>query len=309
MISQNQILSVKTYLLNLQNKICTSLEKEDASTLFSKDVWEKPDLQGGGITCALENGSVIEKAAVNFSHVGGKSLPESATALRPELVNAQFEALGLSLIIHPRNPYAPTTHANIRLFSAVTAENESIWWFGGGFDLTPYYGFEEDCQHFHQEAKNACDPFGADIYPHYKKWADDYFYLKHRNEPRGIGGIFFDDLNAWEFERCFEFLRSVGDHFLPAYQPILNRRKHWPYGERERAFQLYRRGRYVEFNLIYDRGTQFGLKFGGRVESILASLPPLVSWHYNWQPEPNSPEAELTKRFLKPTDWLNTGSV
>lgn len=304
MLSQDQIQAVKAYLLKLQEKICSTLEKEDGSTQFSKDVWEKQELQGGGLTCALENGTVIEKAAVNFSHVAGKNLPQSATELRPELANAPFEALGVSLIVHPRNPYAPTTHANVRLFTANTLEGDSLWWFGGGFDLTPYYGFVEDCQHFHITAKNACDPFGSEVYTHYKKWADDYFYLKHRNEQRGIGGIFFDDLNDWGFERCFEFLKSVGDHFLPAYQPILNRRKDLIYGERERAFQLYRRGRYVEFNLIYDRGTQFGLKFGGRVESILASLPPVVNWRYNWQPEPNTPEAELMEKFLRPRDWI-----
>ncbi len=304
MLPKTQIQPVKTYLLQLQKNICTTLEQEDGSTAFTQDAWQKPELQGGGLTCAMENGAVIEKAAVNFSHVTGRHLPSSATQLRSELAHAQFEALGVSLIIHPRNPYAPTTHANIRLFTAKTEKGDSIWWFGGGFDLTPYYGFVEDCQHFHQMAKNACDPFGPEVYPQYKQWADDYFYLPHRNESRGIGGLFFDDLNTWKFDRCFDFIQSVGNHFLLAYQPILNRRKSTPYGERERNFQLYRRGRYVEFNLIYDRGTQFGLKFGGRVESILASLPPLVSWQYNWQPEPNTPEAELTEQFLKPTHWL-----
>lgn len=305
-IHQDQIQAVKTYLLSLQKQIYSILEDEEQGKTLTHDHWnkDKSNLQGEGLSCILENGEVIEKAAINFSHVFGESLPASATALRAELANTPFEALGISLIIHPRNPYVPTTHANLRLFTAKSANGASTWWFGGGFDLTPYYGFMEDCQHFHKMAKAACDPFGSDVYANYKKWADDYFYIKHRDEHRGIGGIFFDDLNIWGFERCFEFIKSVGEHFILAYQPILNRRKQLPYGERERNFQLYRRGRYVEFNLIYDRGTLFGLKSGGRIESILASLPPLVSWLYHFQPEPETPEAQLKEQFLKPRDWV-----
>jgi coproporphyrinogen III oxidase len=288
---------IKSYFLILQNTICTAIENED-NKKFIVDNWEYPQ-GGGGITKVLEDGDVIEKVGVNFSQVLGNNLPASATAQRPELINKSFQALGISLVIHPRNPYAPTTHMNLRFFCA---EN-SIWWFGGGFDLTPYYGFVEDCVHWHQIAKNACDPFGVELYPKYKKWCDDYFYLKHRYEARGIGGIFFDDVNHWEFTKCFEFIKSVGDNFLTAYLPILQKRKNTTYGEREREFQLYRRGRYVEFNLIHDRGTLFGLQSGGRTESILMSLPPKVAWRYNWQPEVGTPEAELYEKFLKPRQW------
>ena len=294
--------SVHSYLLDLQNRITTAFEAFD-SEKFSVDLWQR-DEGGGGESRVLTDGSVFERAGVNFSHVSGVSLPPSATAKRPELSGKTFEALGVSLVIHPRNPYAPTSHANVRFLSAGDGD-EAVWWFGGGFDLTPYYGFKEDAVHWHKTAEKACEPFGPDVYPRYKQWCDDYFYLKHRNEPRGIGGLFFDDLNEWGFEKSFAFLQSVGDHYLPAYLPILKRRKETPYGDRERDFQLYRRGRYVEFNLVYDRGTLFGLQSGGRTESILMSLPPLVRWEYDWTPEPGSPEAELYDVFLKPRDWLS----
>jgi coproporphyrinogen III oxidase len=251
----------------------------------------------------LSEEAVFEQAGVGFSHVHGPGLPPSATAQRPELAGRSFEALGVSLVFHPRNPYVPTTHMNVRFFLAEKPEAEPVWWFGGGFDLTPYYGFEEDAVHWHRTAQAACEPFGAEVYPRFKTWCDEYFYLKHRGEPRGIGGIFFDDLNERGFEESFALQRSVGDHLLPAYLPILRRRKDTPYGERERDFQLYRRGRYVEFNLVWDRGTLFGLQSGGRTESILMSLPPLVRWRYNWNPEPGSPEARLYEEFLRPRDW------
>jgi coproporphyrinogen III oxidase len=241
---------------------------------------------------------------VNFSHVFGENLPASATAQRPELAGRRFEALGLSLVIHPRNPYVPTSHANVRFFLATKENTSPLWWFGGGFDLTPYYPFKEDAIHWHCIARKACTPFGEDVYPRYKKWCDEYFYLKHRGETRGIGGLFFDDLNEWGFSRCFDFMQSVGDHYLLAYLPLIQRRKNFTYGERERGFQLYRRGRYVEFNLLYDRGTLFGLQSGGRTESILMSLPPLVKWRYSWQPTAGTPEALLYEKFLQPYDWL-----
>ena len=252
----------------------------------------------------LNDGDIIEQGGVNFSHVRGTSMPASATANRPDLAGRSFEAIGVSLVIHPRNPYAPTCHANVRFFIAEKEGEEPIWWFGGGYDLTPYYGFQEDVIHWHQTAKKACDPFGLSTYQKYKKWCDEYFYLKHRDETRGVGGLFFDDLNEGGFEHCFNFLQSIGNSFLKAYLPILERRKDTPFGERERDFQLYRRGRYVEFNLVYDRGTLFGLQSGGRTESILMSLPPLVKWRYNWQPEPETDEAMLYDVFLKPQDWL-----
>ena len=295
---------VKDYLLNLQDSICIALAEEDAGRGFLEDSWERPG-GGGGRSRVLEEGLVLEKAGINFSHVYGEGLPASATAHRPELAGRSFQALGVSLVIHPRNPYVPTSHANVRFFVAEKPGEAPVWWFGGGFDMTPYYGFEEDCIHWHQSAKAACDPFGADVYARYKKWCDEYFYLKHRAEPRGIGGLFYDDLNAWGFDKSFAFMRSVGDHYLKAYQPIVARRKDLTYGERERDFQLYRRGRYVEFNLVYDRGTIFGLQTGGRTESILMSLPSLVKWRYNWQPEPGSKEAELYEFYLKPRDWLS----
>jgi coproporphyrinogen III oxidase len=294
--------SVKNYLLSLQDNICNALTNEDGQ-VFTEDAWERPG-GGGGRSRVLEQGAVFEKAGVNFSHVHGDGLPPSATAQRPELAGRSFEALGVSLVIHPRNPYVPTSHANVRFFFAEKPDSEPVWWFGGGFDLTPYYGTREDARHWHTTAKAACSPFGDDVYPRFKQWCDEYFHLKHRGEPRGIGGLFFDDLNDWGFERSFAFMRSVGDHYVPAYLPIVQRRRNQPYGDREREFQLYRRGRYVEFNLVYDRGTLFGLQSGGRTESILMSLPPLVSWRYDWRPEPGSAEAELYDVFLKPRDWL-----
>ncbi len=296
------IQTVKDYLLRLQDHICSGLASLDGKA-FSEDSWER-EQGGGGRSRVLEEGSVFEKAGVNFSHVHGDRLPGSATAARPELAGRSFEALGVSLVIHPRNPYVPTSHANVRFFMAEKPGEPPVWWFGGGYDLTPYYGFEEDCVHWHNVARDACRPFGEDVYPRYKKWCDDYFFLKHRNEPRGIGGLFFDDLNQWGFDPSFAFMRAVGDSYLKAYLPIVEKRLGTPYGERERDFQLYRRGRYVEFNLVYDRGTLFGLQSGGRTESILMSLPPLVKWRYDWQPEPGSAEAALYEVFLKPKDWV-----
>jgi len=292
---------IKDYFLNLQTDICNGLQAHDTQK-FKEDCWEYP--HGGGGRTRVLTGTVIEQGGVNFSHVFGNNLPPSAAANRPELAGRSFQALGVSLVIHPLNPYVPTTHFNVRFFCAEKAGVAPIWWFGGGFDLTPYYGFVEDCVHWHQTAKAACEPFGLDVYPRYKKWCDDYFYLKHRQEPRGIGGVFFDDLNEWGFEKCFAFVKAIGASFLPAYLPILQRRKDTPYGTRERDFQCYRRGRYVEFNLVYDRGTLFGLQSGGRTESILMSLPPHVQWRYNWKPEPGSPEAELSEKFLITKDWL-----
>ncbi len=294
--------NVKTYLLALQDSICRSLEGEERQARFVEDLWQRKE--GGGGRTRVLNGEVFEQAGVNFSHVSGFKLPASATVKRPELANRQFQAMGVSLVIHPLNPYVPTSHANVRLLLAENAGEESIWWFGGGFDLTPYYPFEEDVIHWHLTAKTACEPFGDNVYPAYKLWCDEYFYLKHRNETRGVGGLFFDDLNEWGFEKCFAFMQSVGDHYLNAYLPIVQKRKATPYTEKERNFQLYRRGRYVEYNLVYDRGTLFGLQSGGRTESILMSLPPIVNWRYNWQPEPGSPEAALYARYLKPQNWL-----
>ena len=296
--------AVRAYLLSLQDRICAAIEAEDGAARFREDVWERPE-GGGGRSRVLSEGAVFEQAGVGFSDVFGQGLPPSATAQRPELAGRSFEALGVSLVFHPRNPYAPTTHMNVRFFIAEKEGSEPVWWFGGGFDLTPYYGFEEDAVHWHRTAREACAPFGPGVYPRYKKWCDEYFFLRHRGEPRGIGGIFFDDLNEWGFDRCFALLQGVGDHLLPAYLPILRRRKDTPYGERERDFQLYRRGRYVEFNLVWDRGTLFGLQSGGRTESILMSLPPLVRWRYDWHPEPGTPEARLYEEFLKPRDWAD----
>jgi len=295
--------AVNDYLLDLQDRICNALAAEDGSKQFHEDRWQRPG-GGGGRSRVMEEGAVFEKAGVNFSHVHGADMPASATAHRPELAGRSFTALGVSLVIHPRNPYVPTSHANVRFFIAEKPGADPIWWFGGGFDLTPYYGFDEDCVHWHHTAKRACEPFGAEVFPRFKKWCDDYFFLKHRNEPRGIGGLFFDDLNQWGFEQSFAFLRSIGDHFVAAYQPIVAKRKQLAYGERERDFQAYRRGRYVEFNLVYDRGTLFGLQTGGRTESILMSLPPLVKWRYNWQPAAGSKEAELYSKYLKAYDWV-----
>lgn len=296
--------AVKTYLLGLQDNICERLAVEDGRAGFIEDTWQREG-GGGGRTRVIGNGAVIEKGGVNFSHVFGDNLPPSATQSRPELAGRSFQAMGVSLVIHPENPYVPTSHANVRMFVAEKEGEEPVWWFGGGYDLTPYYGFEEDCIYWHQTARDACAPFGDDVYPRYKKWCDDYFYLPHRSEPRGVGGLFFDDLSEGGFERCFEFLQAVGDSYIEAYQPIVAKRKTLPFGERERQFQLYRRGRYVEFNLVIDRGTIFGLQSNGRTESILMSLPPLVRWEYNYQPEPGSPEAALTGQFLTARDWLD----
>lgn len=295
--------AVKAYLLNLQDSICDVLAKVDGEQAFVEDAWDRP-LGGGGRTRVIAEGAVFEKGGVNFSHVFGDSMPASATAHRPELAGRSFQAMGVSLVMHPRNPFIPTSHANVRFFIAEKEGEEPVWWFGGGFDLTPYYGNEEDCRHWHQTAKDACDPFGDDIFPHYKKWCDDYFHIKHRDEPRGVGGLFFDDLNELGFEQSFALMQSIGNAYIEAYVPIVERRKAEPYGEREREFQAYRRGRYVEFNLVYDRGTLFGLQSGGRTESILMSLPPDVKWGYDWHPEPNTREAELYSRYLKPRNWL-----
>lgn len=296
--------AVRNYLINLQNTICGGIEQLDGQQNFLVDDWDR-DSGGGGKTRVLNNGAVFEQAGINFSEVYGDNLPGSATAHRPELAGRNFRAMGVSLVIHPHNPYIPTSHANVRFFIAEKPGADPVWWFGGGFDLTPYYGNTEDCKHWHQTAKQACDPFGEDTYNTYKKWCDEYFYLKHRDEPRGIGGLFFDDLNTPDFATAFAFMQSVGDHFLPAYSPIVKNNMATEYSERERNFQLYRRGRYVEFNLVYDRGTLFGLQSGGRTESILMSLPPVVNWKYNYQPEPGSAEADLYDVYLKPKDWIN----
>jgi len=296
--------AVKKYFLDLQDRICSELEAEDGGAEFIEDLWKRDNLSGGGRTRVLTNGAALEQGGVNFSHVHGDELPAAATAQRPELAGRRYEAMGVSLVIHPHNPYVPTSHANVRFFIAHKDGADPIWWFGGGFDLTPYYGFEEDAVHWHSVARDACTPFGDEVYARHKKWCDDYFVLKHRNEQRGVGGLFFDDLNEGGFEHCFAFMRSVGDHFIPAYRPIVARRKDTPFDEAQRNFQLYRRGRYVEFNLIYDRGTLFGLQTGGRTESILMSLPPLVRWEYNWQPEPGSEEEKLYTSFITPRDWL-----
>ncbi len=295
---------IQKYLLALQEDICTQLEQLDGKAGFIKDNWRKEGNSGHGLTRVLTNGAVFEQAGVNFSIVHGDSMPASATAMRPELAGRSFSALGVSLVIHPKNPYVPTSHANVRFFVAEKEGEGPIWWFGGGFDLTPYYGFDEDAIFWHQSAKDACDPFGKDVYPKYKKWCDDYFYLKHRDEQRGIGGLFFDDLNEGGFDQCFSFMQSVGNSYIKAYRPIVEKRKDMEYGEREREFQLYRRGRYVEFNLVYDRGTLFGLQTGGRTESILMSLPPLVRWEYQYEPEAGSKEEALYTRYIKPQDWL-----
>ena len=295
---------VKTYLLDLQDRICAGLEAVDGSAHFTEDAWDRPD-GGGGRTRVLSGGGLIEQGGVNFSHVFGSRLPPSATEARPELAGAGFQALGVSLVIHPENPHIPTSHANVRYFEAGGEGIEPVWWFGGGYDLTPYYPVHEDVVHWHRTAREACAPFGEEMYPCYKAWCDDYFFNRHRNEARGVGGLFFDDLNEGGFERCFGFMQAVGDSYLEAYLPIVERRKQDGWGERERDFQLYRRGRYVEFNLVYDRGTVFGLQSGGRTESILMSLPPKVAWRYNWQPEAGSPEAELTEHWLQPRDWAD----
>jgi len=302
-MSDVSLQAVKDYLLDLQDRICEELAAEDGGGEFREDAWDR-EQGGGGRSRVMENGTVIEKGGVNFSHVFGSQLPPSATAARPELAGRSFQAMGVSLVIHPKNPYVPTSHANVRFFVAEKEGEAPVWWFGGGFDLTPYYGFEEDVTQWHRTAKAACDPFGDDIYPEFKRWCDDYFHLKHRDEPRGVGGLFFDDLNRFDFDTSFALMRSVGDAYVKAYRPIMARRKDLAYGERERNFQLYRRGRYVEFNLVFDRGTIFGLQSGGRTESILMSLPPLVRWDYDWHPEPGSAEAELYDKFLIQREWL-----
>ncbi|MBB3184840.1 coproporphyrinogen III oxidase [Halomonas fontilapidosi] len=293
---------VKTYLLDLQERLCTALAAEDGGR-FREDAWDRPE-GGGGRSRVIEHGRLFEKGGVNFSHVFGERLPPSATAARPELVGRSFHAVGVSWVLHPENPHVPTSHGNVRFIIAEKAGEAPVWWFGGGFDLTPFYPVHEDVVHWHRVARDACAPFGDEVYPRYKAWCDDYFYLKHRAETRGIGGLFFDDLNEGGFAQCFAFQRAVGDAFLDAYLPIVRRRRDIPWSERERDFQLYRRGRYVEFNLVWDRGTLFGLQSGGRSESILMSLPPLVRWEYDWHPEPGSPEARLYEDYLRPRDWL-----
>jgi coproporphyrinogen III oxidase len=318
---------VKEFLLELQDLIVQRLEQVDGKA-FRSDAWQRPE-GGGGVSRLVEEGNVLERGGVNFSHVTGERLPPSASAHRPELAGRRWEAMGVSLVMHPRNPYAPTSHMNVRFFVAEKEGEAPVWWFGGGMDLTPYYGFEEDAVHFHSMCRRSLEPFGENYYPRFKRWCDEYFFLKHRNEPRGIGGIFFDDLSslpspasgrggggegsavafdADAFEHCFNLVESVGDHYLPAYVPLLERRAELPYGERERDFQLYRRGRYVEFNLVFDRGTLFGLQSGGRTESILMSMPPIVKWRYDWHPEPGSEEARLYTDFLRPRDWLDSAS-
>ncbi|MFM9031508.1 MAG: oxygen-dependent coproporphyrinogen oxidase [Opitutaceae bacterium] len=297
--------AVRRYLLDLQDRICAELAAEDGGAEgFRTDEWTRPE-GGGGRTRLLAEGAVLEKAGVAFSHVRGSTLPPSATAHRPELAGKPWEALGVSLVIHPRKPHVPTSHANVRCFVAGAGSDAPVWWFGGGFDLTPYYGFEEDAAHWHRTARDAVAPFGPEYYPRFKRACDEYFFLRHRGEPRGIGGLFFDDFSELGFERSFALLRAVGDAYLPAYRPIVARRKALPWSERERQFQLYRRGRYVEFNLVWDRGTLFGLQSGGRTESILMSLPPLVRWDYGWKPEPGSAEARLHEVFLRPRDWVS----
>ncbi|HET7307598.1 MAG TPA: oxygen-dependent coproporphyrinogen oxidase [Gammaproteobacteria bacterium] len=296
--------AVDAYLRGLQNRLTTIFESLDGQARFKRDGWQRQE-GGGGESRILEGSALFEKAGVGFSHVFGPGLPASASAHRPELAGRSFQALGVSAVLHPLNPYVPTAHMNVRFFIAEKEGAPPVWWFGGGFDLTPYYGFEDDARHWHEQAAEACAPFGEDVYARYKKWCDEYFFIRHRNEARGIGGLFFDDLNEWGFDRCFGFMQSIGDHFLTAYQPIVERRRNTPWSDPERQFQLYRRGRYVEFNLVYDRGTLFGLQSGGRAESILMSLPPLVRWQYDWQPEAGSPEAKLYDVFLRPRDWLS----
>jgi len=302
-MNQPDTRAVKSFLVQLQSKICQALEIADGAAVFFQDEWQREE-GGGGRSRVLTDGKIFEQAGVNYSHVMGEALPRSATAKRPELEGRSFEAMGVSLVIHPHNPYVPTTHANVRFFIAEKPGETPIWWFGGGFDLTPFYPFEEDVLHWHRVARQACEPFDADYYRKFKSWCDEYFYLPHRNETRGVGGLFFDDLNDRGFNDSFAFMRSVGEHFIPGYLPIVEKRRDHPFGERERDFQLYRRGRYVEFNLVYDRGTLFGLQTGGRTESILMSLPPLVKWRYNWKPQAGSEEDKLYQYYLKPRDWL-----
>ncbi|MDO7642001.1 MAG: oxygen-dependent coproporphyrinogen oxidase [Reinekea forsetii] len=294
---------VKTYLMQLQDRICEGLERADGKGLFSEESWQRPG-GGGGRSRTLVDGAVFEKGGVGFSHVMGDTLPPSATASRPELAGCRWQAMGVSLVMHAHNPFVPTSHANVRLFVAEKHGMEPVWWFGGGYDLTPYYGFDDDCRHWHQSAKTACEPFGSDVFPRFKSWCDDYFYLPHRSEPRGVGGIFYDDLNAWDFTTTFAFMQSIGDSYLAAYLPIVARRQDTPFSPAQRTWQEIRRGRYVEFNLVFDRGTIFGLQSGGRTESILMSLPPAVQWHYNHQPEAGSAEARLLDYYLTGRDWV-----
>ncbi|WP_163936256.1 oxygen-dependent coproporphyrinogen oxidase [Paraferrimonas sp. SM1919] len=303
MSQRPSVTQVKSYLLELQNQICQALESQETTARFKFDSWQREE-GGGGQSRVLSQGDVFESAGVNFSHVMGEEMPASATAHRPELAGRSFEAMGVSLVIHPKNPNVPTSHANVRFFIAEKDGEDPVWWFGGGFDLTPYYPVEEDVKYWHQTAYDLCMPFGEEVYPKYKKWCDEYFYLKHRDETRGVGGLFFDDLNEWGFDKSFEFMRAVGNGFVPAYLPIVEKRKSTPTNDHQRQFQLYRRGRYVEFNLVFDRGTLFGLQTGGRTESILMSMPPLVRWQYNYTPEQDSVEYKLYDRYLKPQDWL-----
>ncbi|QOC22298.1 oxygen-dependent coproporphyrinogen oxidase [Wenzhouxiangella sp. AB-CW3] len=293
---------VSDYLTDLQDRLCSAFEAVDGSTRFHEDRWKRPE-GGGGRTRVIGNGAVFEKGGVNYSHVHGDALPAAASARRPELAGRSFQAMGVSVVMHPVNPYVPTSHANVRLFIAEKAGEPPVWWFGGGFDLTPYYPFAEDCRFWHQTAHTLCAPFGENVYAEHKRWCDEYFYLKHRDETRGVGGLFFDDLNEWDFDTCFAYMKAVGDGYHAAYQPIVEKRKDHAFGKREIDFQRYRRGRYVEFNLVYDRGTLFGLQSGGRTESILMSLPAVAHWRYDWQPQPGSPEAKLAE-YLKPRDWL-----
>ena len=306
-VMSEQIIAVRDYLLSLQDNICAALTTVDGKA-FTEDAWQHQGSalihSGDGRTRVIADSAVIEKGGVNFSHVKGSNLPPSASAKRPELAGKPFEAMGVSLVIHPNNPFAPTSHMNVRFFVAGAETDNPVWWFGGGFDLTPYYGFDEDAKHWHQTAKQACDPFGDEVYAEYKKWCDDYFYLKHRDEQRGVGGLFFDDLNEPSFPQSFAQIQSVGNHFIPAYIPILEKRHDLAFNEKQRDWQLYRRGRYVEFNLVFDRGTLFGLQSGGRTESILMSLPPLVKWEYQRAVTPNSPEEKLLNVYLKPQDWV-----
>ncbi len=298
--------AVRDYLLGLQQRIVSAMEQADGQA-FITDAWTRPPgerLQGDGKSQLVEQGALLERGGCNFSHVLGAAMPPSASAHRPELAGAPFEAMGVSLVMHPRSPFVPTVHMNVRMFAAKPAGREPVVWFGGGMDLTPYYGVEADAQHFHRCCRDALQPFGEQLYPRFKAWCDEYFFLKHRNEPRGIGGIFFDDFSELGFEGSFAMLRAVGDAFLPAYLPIVEARRNIEYGERERDFQAYRRGRYVEFNLVFDRGTLFGLQSGGRTESILMSMPPIVKWRYDWKPEPGTPEARLYSDFLRPRDWV-----
>ncbi|WP_150911860.1 oxygen-dependent coproporphyrinogen oxidase [Marinobacter halotolerans] len=303
MTEQPDVQAVKQYLLGLQESICQRLAAADGQGVFETDAWDRPE-GGGGKSRVINNGAVFEKGGVNFSHVMGETMPASATAHRPHLAGAPWQAMGVSLVMHPHNPFVPTSHANVRFFIATPENSKPVYWFGGGYDLTPYYGFDEDCVHWHRTAKAACDPFGDGLYRHFKNWCDDYFYLKHRDEPRGVGGLFFDDHNTGDFQQDFALMRAVGDSFVEAYEPIVQARKDTAFSERHRQFQLYRRGRYVEFNLVYDRGTLFGLQSGGRTESILMSLPPLVRWEYDYRPEPGSEEAQLTDHYLTGRNWL-----